>query len=488
MKILLLNSPWINDEKVYGIKAGTRWPEIRKKDRTLPYFPFPYEMACTVPYLRKFGVDAHMKDAIAEELTAEQCLKYIEELKPDLTVIEAFPTSLKTDTEFAREAKKRTGTKIAFCGAHADSMPVETLINPEVDFVLYGEYEEALRDMAPMLEKGETDFSAVKGVGFKKNGQINPGSKRSPMTNIDEIPTPDFSELPIYKYNEPLSRYHPSSRIMTTRSCPYACPFCVVPVVHGQGYRKRSIDLVMKEIGNLYDKYGIREIYFDDAFVTIPRAKEIAEALLKQKFKVAWSSWMDWNITAEDVALLKKSGCYALKFGIESSNSEIVKSIGKPVHLEKLRKNIKVFRKMGMLVHGSFILGMPGETRQSLRDTLDIIFSIGLTSCQVSVATPLPGTPFYAEAKEKGWLTTTDWSEYEGTSNPVMNYPECSTQDLIDALDEVARRKVKMFLRNPVNVAKYLWKLLKLKGVRGFASEITKKGRFAIGSFFHKKQ
>ncbi len=486
MKILLLNSPWINDEKLYGIKAGTRWPEVRKKDRTLPYFPFPYEMACTVPYLRKFGIQAHMKDAIAEELGSEECLKYLEGLKPDLTVIEAFPTSLKADLAFARDAKKRTGTKIAFCGAHADSVPEETLKNDEVDFVLYGEYEEALRDMAPILEKGQEDFSSVKGLAYKRDGRIILGSKRPPIANVDEIPVPDYSELPFSKYNEPLSRYYPSARIMTTRSCPYACPFCVVPVVHGQGYRRRSIDLVMKEIGDLVRNYGVREIYFDDAFVTIPRAKEIAEALLKQKFRIAWSSWMDWNITAQDVALLKKSGCYALKFGIESSNADIVKSIGKPVYLEKLRKNIKIFRKMGMLVHGSFILGMPGETRQSLRDTLDIIFSVGLTSCQVSVATPLPGTPFYKEAVEKGWLTTTDWSQYEGTSNPVMNYPECSQQDLADALDEVARRKVKMFLRNPVNVAKYFWKLLKLKGVRGFCAEIVKKGGFAARAFFHK--
>lgn len=487
MKVLLLNSPWINNDKVYGIKSGTRWPELRSKDRTMPYFPFPYEMACAAQYLKKAGIDAHMKDAIAEEMTADACLTFIENFKPALTLIEVFPPSLRVDLAFAGDAKKRTGTRIAFCGAHPDALPKEVLENPQVDYVLFGEYEEALRDLSIALEAGRDNLDSITGLAYKKDGEIRINARRAPIANVDEIPWPDLSELPVYKYTEPLSKHSPNARVMTTRGCPYSCPFCIVPMMHGHAYRKRSLPLVMEEIRVLKEKWGIRDICFDDAFFTIPRAKELAEALIQADLKIGWSSWMDWGLSPEEALLLKKSGCYALKFGIESSNSEIMKSIGKPVYLNKLRGNIHEFKRLGLMVHGSFILGMPGETRQSLKETIDMIFSLELSACQASVATPLPGTAFYDMVIKNGWLVTDDWSQFEGTMTPVISYPSCSRQDLAEALAEVKRRKVRLFLKNPKNVFIYIWKLFRHLGFRGFCGDVAKKGRYVLRVLTGKK-
>ncbi|MEO1083714.1 MAG: cobalamin-dependent protein, partial [Acidobacteriota bacterium] len=146
MRVLLLNSPWVSTADEYCVKAGTRWAAVRRKDRSLQYFPFPYFMASTVAFLRRSGFDASMRDAVAEELSREESLARDETLAPDLIVIEAFTPSIEVDLEYARAAKERTGALIAFCGAHPTALPEAMLEDDAVDYVLFGEYDFPLRD------------------------------------------------------------------------------------------------------------------------------------------------------------------------------------------------------------------------------------------------------------------------------------------------------------------------------------------------------
>ena len=487
MKLLLLNSPWINNEKEYGIKSGTRWAAIRQKDRSMPYFPFPYFMAWSKTVLKKVGIEAHIKDAIAEEMTAGACLDYVNGLKPDLVVIEAFTPSIYADLDFAKTVKEKIGAKVAFCGAHVSALPEEVLKNLQVDFILIGEYTYALREICSQIALGKNDFGLIPGIAFRSNGalKINPVSNEA--ENIDDISFPDLDELPMDKYTEPLSKNFPNAKIVTTKGCPYNCIFCVEPLMYGRTYRKRSVENVIKEIEMLQEKYGIKEIYFDDAIITIPRAKEIAQEIIKNNITIAWTCWMDWNIPLEDMRLLKKSGCIALKFGVESANAEIMKTIGKTVYVETVRKAIDNCRKAGILSHGSFMFGLPGETKESLKDTNNLAFSIGMDSCQFSIATPLPGTPFHDMAKKNNWLVAPDWTGYDSLAKSAVSYPGCSKKDIEEAMEEAGRRKIRQFMKNPMNALRYIWKLYQLNGLNGFIKEVSKKGMFVMRSIGKNK-
>ncbi len=482
LKIVLLNSPWINNEKEYGVKAGTRWASIRAKDKFLPYFPYPYFLASAAAVLKQSGFTVHVKDAIAEEIDKEECFKYIEFLKPSLLVVEAFTPSVSYDLAFMKEAKERTGCYTAFSGVHAGALPKEILENPFMDFVLMGEIDHTLRDLAFYLKEGKSDFGHIPGLAFKDNGVIKVNPRRAPIENLDDLPFPERDELPMHKYNEPFSKNRATARITVSRGCPFHCSFCIEPFVFNGSYKHRSIALVIEEIKLVQNTYGVKEIFFDDSIFMTQWAVEVAQAIIKSGLKVSWSCWVDWNIKYEQLTLMKKSGCIGVKFGIESSDKAILGAVHKPVKIDRIKELIANCKKLGLLRLGSFCLGLPGETRESMRNTIDLAFSYDLTSCQVSIATPLPGTEFYQEAKEKGWLTSQDWNLYEANNSFVLNYGTCSKEDVLEAMDLVRKKKVRQFLKNPLVALGYLYKLYKAKGFKEFFKDITHKISFVIKS------
>lgn len=488
MKILLLNSPWLNNENEYGIKAGTRWAAIRRKENSMPYFPFPYFLASAAAVLKKEGFQAQIKDAVAEEMKKDECLDYIRKLMPDILVVEAFTPSIYEDLAFMKEAKAETNCLNIFCGAHPTALPEEILNNDFMDFVLLGEYDYTLRELAGFIKAKRDDFEKINGLAYKENGVIKINARRKPIEDLDGLPFPERDELPMNKYTEPFSKYYPNAKVTTSRGCPYNCIFCIEPFMYGEHtYRKRSVGLVMEEIKLLRAKFKIREIYFDDPIFTIARGVEIAQAILNDKIKIAWSCWMDWRIGPEELTLLKKSGCIGIKFGIESSSRQILDKAQKSVTMDKINVLIKNCKKLGMLRHASFMFGLPGETPGTLRDTLDLAFSLDLTSCQLAIATPLPGTPFYKMAEANGWLVTKDWARFEPHYSCVVGYPGCGSREIEGGISLARQKKVKQLLRNPAAMAAYIIKLYRLKGAREFLRELSRKGKFAFKAVFSKK-
>ena len=488
MKVLILNSPWINNAVEYGIKSGTRFAAIRKKDRTLPYYPFPYALASTAAYLRKEGFDAHIKDAIAEEMSTEQCLEYVSDFDPSLVVIEAFTPSIYVDLDFARKVKERTGCWIALCGVHPSAQPEELLKNSFIDFILLNDFDIPLKELCYSLSNDHRKFDDIKSLAYKQNDMIKVNELNTDFLDYDELPFPDREELPIKNYNEPLSKNFPNARVSTTRGCPFNCTFCIEPFMYQRNYRRRSVNLVIQEIKMLKSKYGVKEITFDDALFTVSRAKEIAKAFIESGLKIEWTSWIDSRISLEDLKLLKRSGCVAIKIAIESANSDILNAIGKDrmVYIEKIKGLIRRCKKLNLLIHSSFMIGAPGETRESIRETLDLAFSLGLDSTQFSIATPLPGTEFYKQALKNNWLVTKNWKEYESIFSCVVEYPGCTSKDILMGMEEARRRKVKQFINNPFTAIGYVWRLYKFLGFTKFSKDIFNKIKFIFNSFLQK--
>jgi anaerobic magnesium-protoporphyrin IX monomethyl ester cyclase len=487
MKSLLLNSPWINSEKEYGVKAGTRWASIRSRDRFLPYFPYPYFLASATATLKQAGFEAYAKDAIAEEISKEECMKHVAELKPALLVIECFTPSASYDLAFMKEAKERTGCYAVFSGVHAGALPKEILGHDFMDFVLMGEIDHTLRELVQFLNAGRTDFEKISGLAFKRNGEVIVNSRRPPIDNLDLLPFPERDDLPMDKYNEPFSKSRATARITVSRGCPFRCSFCIEPFVYSGSYKHRSIPLVIEEIKLVKEKYGVKEIFFDDSIFMTAWAIEIANALIESKVEIDWSCWVDWNIKYEHLELMKKSGCIGVKFGIESVDPQILKTSHKPVKIDRIKELIQNCKKLDLLRLGSFCLGLPGETPESMLKTIDLAFSYDLTSCQVSIATPLPGTEFYREAEKNGWLTTKNWDLYEANNSFVLEYGTCTKDDVLKAMDLVRKKKVRQFLKNPVVAFGYVYKLYKAKGFKSFLKDIYHKLIFVVQSLLPVK-
>lgn len=487
MKILLLNSPWINNEQEYCVKSGTRWAAIRKKCHSMPYYPYPYFLASATAVLKQAGFKAHVKDAIAEEIDKEECLKYIESLKPRVLLVEAFTPSINYDLEFMKEAKKRTGCYTVFSGIHAGALPGEVLSHDFMDFVIAGnEIDYTLRELVAFLNDGRSDFENIHGLAFKRNGFVKINQRRHPIENLDELPFPERDELPMHKYNDPFSKNRTTARITVSRGCPFRCSFCIEPFVFNGSYKHRSLDLVIEEIKLVQDRYGVKEIFFDDSIFMTSWAVAVSEAIIKSGIKIGWSCWVDWNISYENLALMKKSGCIGVKFGIESSDAVILGAVHKPVKIDRIKLLIENCKKLGLLRHASFMFGLPGETNETLKETIDFAFSLDLTSSQLAIATPLPGTPFYTMAKEKGWLTSEDWSDYEPHYHAVIQYPDCSKDSLLMAMESARAKKVKQLLKNPLVACGYLFKLYRSQGIKMFFRDISLKGAFALKGILSK--
>ncbi len=487
MKVLLLNSPWINTPAQYGLKSGTRWGALRNKDRFMPYYPYPYFLANAASIIKEAGFEMFIKDAVAEELTKEQCLDYVEQVNPDLILSEVFTPSIYVDIDFLKNVKQRVKSVIACAGIHASGLPEEMLAQDFIDFVVMWEMDYTLRELAEFIKAGRTDFENIKGLAFKKEKDIIVTPRRDVIKNLDELPFPETDQLPMERYSEPFSKKRKTAKITVSRGCPYKCSFCVEAANYNRSYKHRSLPLVISEIRRLQEKYGIEEIYFDDPIVMPDWGKKLAEALIENKVKVNWHCWIHWGTPYETLKLMKHSGCIGVKFGIESIDQEVRKGANKPEPVKDIEVLIANCRKLGLMTLGAFCIGLQKDTPETMKRTIDFAAESGLTTFQVSMATPLPGTAFFDEAKKNNWLTTMDWSRYEPNTSYVLSYPQLKDNDVYKAMTYAQYRKAKMFISHPTLALQYIFKLWKYKGTAGFIKEVIQKTAFVRQSLLSQK-
>ena len=476
MRTLFLNPPSFSG---FDGGAGARY-QARREIKSFWYPTWLAQPAALIP-------TSKLIDAPADDLTLDQVLQSARGF--ELCVIHTSTPSFDNDAKVADALKKQNpDMKIGFVGAHVAVLPGESLKNaPVLDFVGREEFDYTIKEVA----EGRS-LDSIAGLSYRKaDGEIVHNPDRMLIDDMDALP----SVLDVYKRDLVVPNYyigylkHPYLSIYTGRGCPARCSFCLWPqTVGGHVYRTKSAQAVIAEMAKAKQMFPqVKEFFFDDDTFTadLTRAAEIAKGL--GKLGIMWSCNSRANVPYEYLKVFKDNGLRLLLVGYESGNQQILHNIKKGMRIEVAKKFTKDCHDLGIIIHGTFILGLPGETRQSLKETIDMVFSLGLSTCQVSVATPLPGTPFYDSVVKNGWLATTDWSQFEGTATPVLEYPGCSRQDLADALDEVVRRKVRMFLSDPANVALHLVKLLKHHGLRGFCKDLAKKGRYTLGALSGKK-
>jgi len=446
---------------------------------------YPVIPACGVTQWKEAGHEAYYIDSIHDSLSVEDFLEKLEEIKPELLVFETKTPAVKQNWGVVDQIKERfPDLKVAAAGDHVSVLPKETLDNSKTDFVLTGgDFDVSMRKLADYLDgKGKLPS----GVWYREKGKVVNTGKYELLENLDELPFIDRELVPWSDYHESWRLHKRFFYIMASRGCPYKCTFCSWPqMLYGNRLRFRSPKNVVDEIEMLKKKYRAQEIFFDDDTFTSNKkwVMDICSEIMKRGIDIVWdcNGRVD-NVDKEMLTAMKKSGCRLIKFGIESASQETLNKIKKGYTLDQVREGFKVSKEVGILRHGTVMLGYPWETPQDLRDTIEFVKELDVDTVQFSIPIVYPGTELYQDAVKNKWLRFEPgaWEKYD-MSNPTLKNPHISAEGTV-AMCEAAWKEVYFrpkFMLNKIvevrSVAELRWLLRGTKAVvKGHISALKK--------------
>lgn len=438
MRITLLNLPWKVKGR-FGVRAGSRWPFTAQleKDGYIHYIPFPFFLAYATSLLKSKNKEAQLIDAIAEGVDEYSVIKRILSYNPKLIVVETSTPSFQDDIKIMQNIHNNLpNCQIVLCGSHAGIFPEQILKGYNfIDYILLGEYEYTLLDLVNALENNLA-LASVSGLAYRNDTKTEVNNHNTTVDNLDSLPWPERETLPMYNYNDSFCNLpQPNVQILTSRGCTFQCIFCLWPqtTYREHRYRKRDLVDVVDEMEYLIKEFNFKAVYFDDDVFNIDRNHVfgICEEIRKRKIKIPWAAMARVDLMDEELLeSLAESGLYAVKYGIESADQGILNFCKKNMNLDKARPIIKLTRELGIKVHLTFCLGLPGETHQTIKKTIDFIQDTNPDSLQFSFATPFPGTEYFNYMKEKDILISEDWSDYDGNQKCIVNTEELSNEDL----------------------------------------------------------
>jgi hopanoid biosynthesis associated radical SAM protein HpnJ len=449
VKTLFLNPPSF---KGFDGGAGSRY-QARREIRS---FWYPTWLAQPAAMVR----DSKLIDAPADDLSVEDVVQRAKGF--ELTIIHTSTPSLRHDVKMAEQLKgEYPHMPIGVVGPHTMVLPEQTLhASPAIDFVTTGEFDYPIKEIA----EGRP-FDEVSGIACRRHGHIVRTPALAPIHNLDALPF----VIDVYKRDLTIEHYnigyllHPYVSLYTGRGCHSWCTFCLWPqTLGGHVYRVRSPEHVYEEMA-LAKRYfpQVKEFFFDDDTFTdhLPRAIDIAKKL--KPLGITWSCNAKANVPYEALKTLKACGLRLLLVGYESGSQHILNTIKKGIRIERAKQFTQDCKTLGILIHGTFILGLPGETPETIEQTLRYACELDVYSIQVSLAAPYPGTELYRQAKEHGWLIKEDLVSDGGIQEAALSYPELSHEEMFDAVERFYRR----FYFRPRPIWRILKDMLKDKGV-----------------------
>ncbi len=431
MKTLFLSPPSFDG---FDGGAGSRY-QARREVTSFWYPTWLAQPAALVP-------DSKLMDCPPHDIDITRCLE--EARGYDHVIINTSTPSLKNDCKVAEAIKQnRPETTIGFIGAHTAVLPAETLkASRAIDWVGRKEFDYTCKDVA----EGRP-FETIAGLSYRdKEGKIKHNPEREMIANMDALPW----VADVYKRDLKIEKYfigyllHPYVSLYTGRGCPAQCTFCLWPqTIGGHKYRVRSPQNVADEMAYMKKLFPqVREFFFDDDTFTanLPRAREIAKKLAP--LGLTWSCNSRANLDYDTIKSFKDSGLRLFLVGYESGNEQILRNIKKGVTLDEMRRFTKACHEAGVVVHGTFILGLPVETRETIEETIRFAQELDVFSMQVSLAAPYPGTELYEMARQNGWFTKrdkTDLVEDDGFQQSALEYPGLSKDAIFEAVDRFYR-------------------------------------------------
>jgi len=442
MKIAVINPPFMNGR----FSRTSRSPAIVKSGTM--YWPF--WLAYAVGTLEREKHQVLFLDCPAENITRNQLLLKLEEAAPSLIVLDTSTPSIVSDLSLAEElAALLPDAPVFLVGTHVSALPEQVLIrSPFITGIAVGEYDNTLPEAASTLEiRG--DLRNVPGLWLNTPEKPFFTGNRKPVTDLDSLPMlADVyrNHLKPENYFFAAARY-PSVMIITSRGCPFNCSYCLWPqVLHRGTYRARSAASVAEEFLKVQEYFPqVQEVVFeDDTFsVDSKRVEDISDALIRAGSRLPWTANTRANLSLPAMKKMKKAGCRLLIVGYESGNQGILNGVGKGTTVDQNMSFAVRARQAGLMVHGCFMAGNPGETLETLDETLRMAIRLKPDTAQFFPIMAYPGTRLYDQYKKAGYLKTEnyeDWLTADGLHNCVVNLPGLSAEELVSWCDE-ARRK-----------------------------------------------
>ncbi|MGO4705261.1 hopanoid biosynthesis associated radical SAM protein HpnJ [Microvirga sp. 2MCAF38] len=362
----------------------------------------------------------------------------------ELLVLHTSTPSFNSDVRTAQAMKElNPALKIGLIGAKVAVEPEESLKACQaIDFVARNEFDFTIKEVA----EGRA-WSRIDGLSYRNDeGVIVHNSDRAILENMDALPF----VTPVYKRDLIIENYfggylkHPYISFYTGRGCKSRCTFCLWPqTVGGHRYRTRSIGHVMEELTWAKAAFPqVKEFFFDDDTLTdnIPRVEALAREI--GKLGLTWSCNAKANVPRSTLKIMKDNGLRLLLVGYESGNQQILHNIKKGMRVDVARRFTKDCHELGIVIHGTFILGLPGESKETIEETIRFANEINPHTIQVSLAAPYPGTFLYRQAQENDWLHDTDAELLtdHGTQIAVLNYPHLSHTEIFESVEQFYRR------------------------------------------------
>ena len=430
MRSLFLQAPSFDG---FDGGAGSRY-QARREIKSFWYPTWLAQPAALVP-------DSKLIDAPAHDLTFDDIKHHATER--DLCIIHTSTPGFKQDVKVAGMLKElNPNLKVGFIGATVAVDADWAMKNaPTVDFVARNEFDFTILDVAKDIPLGD-----IKGISYRNSeGVIVHNEDREVLMDMDQLPFVS----PIYKRDLVMENYfigylkHPYVSFYTGRGCKSRCTFCLWPqTVGGHNYRTRSVGHVIEEVKYVLKAFPqMQELFFDDDTLTDDRPR--VEALAKElgKLGVTWSCNAKANVPYDTLKILRDNGLRLLLVGYESGNQQILHNIKKGLRIEVAKQFAKDCRALGIKIHGTFIMGLPGETKETIQETIAYAKEVNPHTIQVSLAAPYPGTFLYKQAIENGWFDGTDHLVADGGGQIAqLTYPHLASDEIFEAVAEFYKK------------------------------------------------
>ena len=400
MKVLALNPPSkVTKNVIRDVLYGCWCKGKRIGGATIP----PYSLLLVATVLKANGHSVSLLDALAEKKTLGDILDIISDY--EVLILSTSTMTINEDAQTLFQLKeKNPSLKTIVFGSHPTYMPRYTLGKKGIDIIVRREPEYIIRDLLNALEKNDDSWKKIKGIGCREGGEYRLNEPYPFIQNLDELSFPDRDMLPKdFDYFNPIIRRWPYTTAVTSRGCPGRCTFCTAPSFYGTKLRYRSGESVLKELRIIREK-GYREIYFRDETFTFfkERNKEICQGMIKDKIDLAWiCNARVGTIDKTMMELMKRAGCHLIKFGVESGVQEILDRVKKGIKIEETREAFVWANEVGIDTHAHVMLGLPGETRETIDRTIKFVKEIRPTTASFGICTPYPGTPLFEEVTKE---------------------------------------------------------------------------------------
>jgi hopanoid biosynthesis associated radical SAM protein HpnJ len=415
--------------------AGSRY-QARREVTSYWYPTWLAQPAALVP-------DSRLLDCPPHDIGRDECLRIARTYEH--VIIHTSTPSLRNDCKVAEAIKaQRPDTCIGFVGAHAAVLPTETLkASLAIDWVGRKEFDYTCKEVA----EGRP-LPDVAGLSYREaDGKIRHNPERELIPNMDALPW----VADVYKRDLQIEKYfigyllHPYVSMYTGRGCPAQCTFCLWPqTIGGHKYRVRSAQNVADEMAYMKRLFPqVREFFFDDDTFTanLPRAREIAKKL--GSLGLTWSCNSRANLDYDTIMQMKDGGLRLFLVGYESGSEQILKNIKKGVTKDEMRRFTQACHKAGVVVHGTFVLGLPVETPETIEESIRFAQELDVFSIQVSLAAPYPGTELYEQARLNGWFTQRDKTDIlhdDGFQESSLEYPGLSKDQIFESVERFYHR------------------------------------------------